>query len=151
MTLFFSTIVSFMDLYIICNSSGIYCTGPILHRVQTAKLFHDDKYFVDMSLRQPPGKLCVCFRHRSCRLVLSCVSLQTSSSPPFTTCHRPTQLSSCRSSWTSTLTNRGQSLGCGLHWTGMKSETACWGTAEPSVHNLTGLLLLQAKVPRRNI
>ncbi|CAG09057.1 unnamed protein product [Tetraodon nigroviridis] len=34
--------------------SGIYCSGPILHRVQTAKLFSDDKYFVDMSLRQPP-------------------------------------------------------------------------------------------------
>ncbi|KAL7400533.1 hypothetical protein ABVT39_013484 [Epinephelus coioides] len=36
-----------------CDSE-IYCTGPILHQVQEAKLFDDDKYFVDMKLREIP-------------------------------------------------------------------------------------------------
>ncbi|KAF7655772.1 hypothetical protein LDENG_00051110 [Lucifuga dentata] len=34
-----------------CDSE-IYCTGPILHQVQKAKLFDDDKHFVDMKLRE---------------------------------------------------------------------------------------------------
>ncbi len=38
------------------NFSEIYCTGPILHQIQTAKLFDDDKYFVDMKLKEAPGK-----------------------------------------------------------------------------------------------
>lgn len=28
----------------------------MLHQVQKAKLFDDDKYFVDMKLRESPGK-----------------------------------------------------------------------------------------------
>lgn len=38
------------------NFSQIYCRGPILHQVQMAKFFDDDKYFVDMKLRESPGK-----------------------------------------------------------------------------------------------
>lgn len=130
-----------MDLYIICNCSGIYCIGPILHRVQTAKLFDDDKYFVDMSLRQPPRKLVSFPPPEPPTCVLSCVSLQTSFSRHFPTCRQPTPPPSCRGSWTPTLTSRGQSSSCGLHWTGMKSETACWRTAGPSVrHNLTAFI-----------
>ncbi|KAM6932787.1 LOW QUALITY PROTEIN: trehalase [Lycodopsis pacificus] len=34
----------------------MYCAGPILHQVQEAKLFDDDKYFVDMKLKEAPGK-----------------------------------------------------------------------------------------------
>ncbi|TNN01137.1 hypothetical protein fugu_010519 [Takifugu bimaculatus] len=45
--------------------SGIYCTGPILHRVQTAKLFDDDKHFVDMKLRQPPDVVLAAFHNLS--------------------------------------------------------------------------------------
>lgn len=41
---------------LIIHSSEIYCTGPILQQVQKAKLFDDDKYFVDMKLREAPGK-----------------------------------------------------------------------------------------------
>lgn len=41
----------------IFNSSDIYCSGPILEQVQKAKLYNDDKYFVDMKLREAPGKL----------------------------------------------------------------------------------------------
>ncbi|XP_071352608.1 trehalase isoform X1 [Trachinotus anak] len=36
-----------------CDSQ-IYCAGPILHQVQEAKLFDDDKYFVDMKLKAAP-------------------------------------------------------------------------------------------------
>lgn len=36
--------------------SEIYCTGPILDQVQKAKLFDDDKHFVDMKLKKSPGK-----------------------------------------------------------------------------------------------
>lgn len=46
--------VSFTDVSLICPSSGIYCMGVVLHDIQLAKLFDDDKYFVDMSMRQPP-------------------------------------------------------------------------------------------------
>lgn len=35
--------------------------GLVLHRIQLAKLFDDDKHFVDMSMRQPPRELHVCF------------------------------------------------------------------------------------------
>lgn len=38
------------------NFSQIYCTGPILHQVQTAGLFNDSKYFVDMKLKEIPGE-----------------------------------------------------------------------------------------------
>lgn len=34
--------------------SDIYCHGPLLHTVQTAKLFDDSKTFVDMKMKQPP-------------------------------------------------------------------------------------------------
>ncbi|XP_029428987.1 trehalase isoform X2 [Rhinatrema bivittatum] len=37
--------------------SPIYCTGDLLKRVQTAKLFTDDKHFVDMVLREPPEQV----------------------------------------------------------------------------------------------
>ncbi|XP_042333101.1 trehalase [Sceloporus undulatus] len=36
-----------------CNSQ-IYCTGELLKQVQAAKLFKDDKHFVDMSLKASP-------------------------------------------------------------------------------------------------
>lgn len=36
--------------------SEIYCSGSILHQIQTAKLFDDDKYFVDMKLKSAPGE-----------------------------------------------------------------------------------------------
>ncbi|XP_053728194.1 trehalase [Synchiropus splendidus] len=35
--------------------SPIYCSGPILDQVQRAKLYDDDKYFVDMKLKFPPA------------------------------------------------------------------------------------------------
>ncbi|XP_070685049.1 trehalase [Pempheris klunzingeri] len=45
--------------------SGIYCTGPILDQVQKAKLFDDDKYFVDMKLREPPDVVLSAFHNLS--------------------------------------------------------------------------------------
>ncbi|KAL6115796.1 treh [Pungitius sinensis] len=47
-----------------CDSE-IYCQGPILHQVQTAKLFDDDKYFVDMKLRESPDVVLSAFRNFS--------------------------------------------------------------------------------------
>ncbi|XP_033968889.1 trehalase [Trematomus bernacchii] len=47
-----------------CDSE-IYCTGPILHQVQTAKLFDDDKYFVDMKLRETPDVVLSAFHNLS--------------------------------------------------------------------------------------
>ncbi|KAF3693259.1 Trehalase [Channa argus] len=47
-----------------CDSE-IYCTGPILHQVQKAKLFDDDKYFVDMKLKAAPGVVSSAFRNLS--------------------------------------------------------------------------------------
>ncbi|KAM8904681.1 trehalase isoform 2-T2 [Spinachia spinachia] len=47
-----------------CDSK-IYCRGPILHQVQTAKLFDDDKYFVDMKLRESPDVVLSAFRNLS--------------------------------------------------------------------------------------
>nr|XP_046245732.1 trehalase [Scatophagus argus] len=47
-----------------CDSE-IYCTGPILHQVQTAKLFDDDKYFVDMKLKEAPDVVLSAFRNLS--------------------------------------------------------------------------------------
>lgn len=47
-----------------CDSE-IYCTGPILHQVQKAKLFDDDKYFVDMKLRAAPDEVLLAFRNLS--------------------------------------------------------------------------------------
>lgn len=36
--------------------SQIYCHGELLHQVQMAQLYQDDKQFVDMSLATSPGK-----------------------------------------------------------------------------------------------
>lgn len=36
--------------------SEIYCTGELLKQVQTAKLFDDNKAFVDMKLTSAPGE-----------------------------------------------------------------------------------------------
>lgn len=36
--------------------SQIYCHGEILHQVQMAKLYQDDKQFVDMPLSSAPGE-----------------------------------------------------------------------------------------------
>ncbi|XP_033487217.1 trehalase [Epinephelus lanceolatus] len=47
-----------------CDSE-IYCTGPILHQVQEAKLFDDDKYFVDMKLRETPDVVLSAFHNLS--------------------------------------------------------------------------------------
>lgn len=37
-------------------SSHIYCTGELLRQVQRARLFQDDKDFVDMPLKSNPGE-----------------------------------------------------------------------------------------------
>ncbi|XP_073416814.1 trehalase [Dendrobates tinctorius] len=37
--------------------SNIYCTGEILHHVQLAKIFTDDKHFVDMGLLYAPAEI----------------------------------------------------------------------------------------------
>ncbi|XP_053279318.1 trehalase [Pleuronectes platessa] len=47
-----------------CDSE-IYCTGPVLHQVQMAKLFDDDKYFVDMKLKAKPDVVLSAFRNLS--------------------------------------------------------------------------------------
>ncbi|KAM6988666.1 trehalase isoform 1-T2 [Tautogolabrus adspersus] len=47
-----------------CDSE-IYCSGPILHQVQEAKLFDDDKYFVDMKLRETPDVVLSAFQNLS--------------------------------------------------------------------------------------
>ncbi|XP_035009665.2 trehalase [Hippoglossus stenolepis] len=47
-----------------CDSE-IYCTGPILHQVQKAKLFDDDKYFVDMKLKAKPDVVLSTFHNLS--------------------------------------------------------------------------------------
>ncbi|XP_030264648.1 trehalase [Sparus aurata] len=47
-----------------CDSE-IYCSGPILHQVQEAKLFDDDKFFVDMKLRETPDVVLSAFRNLS--------------------------------------------------------------------------------------
>ncbi|KAM9359729.1 trehalase isoform 1-T2 [Symphorus nematophorus] len=47
-----------------CDSE-IYCSGPLLHQVQEAKLFDDDKYFVDMKLRENPDVVLAVFRNLS--------------------------------------------------------------------------------------
>ncbi|KAL4647709.1 trehalase [Arapaima gigas] len=45
-----------------CDSE-IYCTGEILKQVQMAKLYDDDKYFVDMKLREVPDVVLEAFRN----------------------------------------------------------------------------------------
>lgn len=40
----------------LCLCSQIYCYGELLHQVQMAKLYSDDKNFVDMSLSKDPGE-----------------------------------------------------------------------------------------------
>ncbi|XP_018521004.1 trehalase [Lates calcarifer] len=47
-----------------CDSE-IYCNGSILHQVQTAKLFDDDKYFVDMKLKAKPDDVLLAFHNLS--------------------------------------------------------------------------------------
>ncbi|XP_030076429.1 trehalase [Microcaecilia unicolor] len=42
--------------------SPIYCTGDLLKQVQTAKLFNDDKHFVDMGLRESPEQILQTFQ-----------------------------------------------------------------------------------------
>uniref|UniRef100_A0A3Q0TFW8 Trehalase n=1 Tax=Amphilophus citrinellus TaxID=61819 RepID=A0A3Q0TFW8_AMPCI len=54
--------------------SDIYCTGPILHQVQEAKLFDDDKHFVDMKLRSAPGDVLSAFRNLSSKFPNTTVS-----------------------------------------------------------------------------
>ncbi|XP_048471432.1 trehalase isoform X2 [Rhincodon typus] len=43
--------------------SHIYCTGELLHKVQMAKLFDDDKHFVDMKLKVNPDVILEAFRN----------------------------------------------------------------------------------------
>ncbi|KRZ76107.1 Trehalase [Trichinella papuae] len=43
-----------MMYYVVSLLSQIYCHGPILDAVQTAHLFPDSKYFVDMALKKDP-------------------------------------------------------------------------------------------------
>ncbi|XP_078389395.1 trehalase [Cetorhinus maximus] len=43
--------------------SNIYCTGELLHQVQMAKLFNDDKHFVDMKLKINPEVVLEAFRN----------------------------------------------------------------------------------------
>ncbi|XP_048120427.1 trehalase isoform X4 [Alosa alosa] len=45
-----------------CDSE-IYCTGELLRRVQTAKLFNDDKHFVDMKLLASPDVVLEAFHN----------------------------------------------------------------------------------------
>ncbi|KAM9732875.1 LOW QUALITY PROTEIN: trehalase [Menidia menidia] len=45
--------------------SGIFCSGPVLHQVQEAKLFNDDKHFVDMKLRSDPDLVLSLFSNLS--------------------------------------------------------------------------------------
>nr|XP_023995601.1 trehalase [Salvelinus alpinus] len=45
-----------------CDSE-IYCYGDILRQVQTAKLFDDDKYFVDMKLKSAPDIILTAFHN----------------------------------------------------------------------------------------
>ncbi|CDR00285.1 unnamed protein product, partial [Oncorhynchus mykiss] len=45
-----------------CDSE-IYCYGDILRQVQTAKLFDDDKHFVDMKLKSAPDIILTAFHN----------------------------------------------------------------------------------------
>ncbi|XP_062329245.1 trehalase [Osmerus eperlanus] len=45
-----------------CDSE-IYCTGDVLRHVQMAKLFDDDKYFVDMKMRVSPDIVLLAFHN----------------------------------------------------------------------------------------
>lgn len=42
--------------HVFVATSQIYCTGDVLRQIQMAKLFDDDKYFVDMKLTAAPGE-----------------------------------------------------------------------------------------------
>uniref|UniRef100_A0A8C2BEU9 Trehalase n=1 Tax=Cyprinus carpio TaxID=7962 RepID=A0A8C2BEU9_CYPCA len=48
-----------------CYSVQIYCTGEVLRQVQMAKLFDDDKYFVDMKLTTAPEVVVEAFANLS--------------------------------------------------------------------------------------
>ncbi|XP_056400762.1 trehalase isoform X2 [Hyla sarda] len=41
----------------VIQGHDIYCTGDILHTVQLAKIFSDDKHFVDMGLLETPAQI----------------------------------------------------------------------------------------------
>ncbi|CAL9684359.1 unnamed protein product [Knipowitschia caucasica] len=47
-----------------CDSE-IYCSGPILDQIQRAKLYEDDKYFVDMKLKVSPDIISSAFQNLS--------------------------------------------------------------------------------------
>ncbi|XP_054988868.1 trehalase isoform X2 [Sorex araneus] len=47
-----------------CDSE-IYCYGPLLHAVQMAKFYPDDKQFVDMPMTLPPGQVLQKFNNLS--------------------------------------------------------------------------------------
>uniref|UniRef100_A0AAY4E4K4 Trehalase n=1 Tax=Denticeps clupeoides TaxID=299321 RepID=A0AAY4E4K4_9TELE len=49
-----------------CDSE-IYCTGELLRQVQTAKLFDDDKHYVDMKLTAAPDVVLEAFRNLTSR------------------------------------------------------------------------------------
>ncbi|XP_005988172.1 trehalase isoform X1 [Latimeria chalumnae] len=50
-------------------ASLIYCSGEILQQVQRARLFEDDKHFVDMKLKQYPDKILEAFRNLTAEVI----------------------------------------------------------------------------------
>ncbi|XP_006642243.2 trehalase [Lepisosteus oculatus] len=50
-----------------CDSE-IYCMGEILRQVQLARLFDDDKHFVDMKLKEPPERVLQSFWNLTSRV-----------------------------------------------------------------------------------
>uniref|UniRef100_A0A3Q2DND3 Trehalase n=1 Tax=Cyprinodon variegatus TaxID=28743 RepID=A0A3Q2DND3_CYPVA len=60
--LFLNIIVGFLFIIFEWVALEIYCSGPILHQVQEAKLFDDDKYFVDMKLKSAPADVLAAFK-----------------------------------------------------------------------------------------
>lgn len=47
------------------QACGIYCHGPILEAVQSAKLFNDSKTFVDMPMKHSPSQVELAFAQAS--------------------------------------------------------------------------------------
>ncbi|XP_056334954.1 trehalase [Danio aesculapii] len=65
-TIISSTLLfSFGDALLAPCDSQIYCTGEVLRQVQMAKLFDDDKYFVDMKLTTAPEVVLEAFANLS--------------------------------------------------------------------------------------
>ncbi|KAK7883019.1 hypothetical protein WMY93_029193 [Mugilogobius chulae] len=70
---FWLFVLCFSELLIFCQNvllpppcdSDIYCSGPILDQVQKAKLYDDDKYFVDMKLKVSPDIILSAFKNLS--------------------------------------------------------------------------------------